>query len=609
MQYEVSVRNGPPEGDCVVLLSESEACFEVNPSYEGEAWFEVSIAFTDWHRENYVLMPACAYNGNRFHAVPRAYPPMFVEGEWLLNPPITITDVPRLSVNGPSCMEVTTGDLASPGVFLFDRVSHTAYLIRTTQGIGETNFGITFEEVDGQAILTISYPSRRRKWYRGNRLTDAWDAPLRVRGGERICIPYQVELLPCKDVRFLHRLVFERRNRMGAFTARSVAALSFSMGWRIQEEKYNRLNYRKEGGYYRVGTAETRYEDWQPGWVGGGMSSLALLAEGSPESVERARSTMDYLTRVQAPSGFFHGMVHRGIPYGDGFDYPGTGYFHLIRKSADTLYFLFKHIDLLMKRGEPVRNEWKRCAQKCADAFVDVWRTYAQWGQFVDVRTGEVMVGGSSAASMAPAALALAYQFFGNPAYIQAAEEGADFLYRRDLCQGVTTGGPGEILQCPDSESAFGLLESFVVLHEVTGAGRWLDCAEDAACQCSSWVVDYNYRFPEGSEFDRLGIRTTGSVFANVQNKHAAPGICTLSGNSLLKLYRATGKRAYLNLMGDIARFTLPCMSREERPVRSWDPVPEMLPPGRTSLRLSMGSKPFLMQRVHWLCKTHFPAK
>jgi len=198
------------------------------------------------------------------------------------------------------------------------------------------------------------------------------------------------------------------------------------------------------------------------------------------------------------------------------------------------------------------------------------------------------MVGGSSAASMAPAALALAYQFFGNPAYIQAAEEGADFLYRRDLCQGVTTGGPGEILQCPDSESAFGLLESFVVLHEVTGAGRWLDCAEDAACQCSSWVVDNNYRFPEGSEFDRLGIRTTGSVFANVQNKHAAPGICTLSGNSLLKLYRATGKRAYLNLMGDIARFILPCMSREDRPARSWDRVPEMLPPGFICERVNM---------------------
>ena len=40
----------------------------------------------------------------------------------------------------------------------------------------------------------------------------------------------------------------------------------------------------------------------------------------------------------------------------------------------------------------------------------------------------------------------------------------------RDVQAGVTVGGPGEILKCPDSESAFAMLESFIVLYEVTGA-------------------------------------------------------------------------------------------------------------------------------------------
>jgi hypothetical protein len=53
--------------------------------------------------------------------------------------------------------------------------------------------------------------------------------------------------------------------------------------------------------------------------------------------------------------------------------------------------------------------------------------------------------------------------------------------------------------------------------------------------------------------FGRAGIHTTGSVYANTQNKHSAPGLCTLSGLGLLKLFRATGDRFYLDLLWDIA--------------------------------------------------------
>ena len=43
-----------------------------------------------------------------------------------------------------------------------------------------------------------------------------------------------------------------------------------------------------------------------------------------------------------------------------------------------------------------------------------------------------------------------------------------------------------------------------------------------------------------------------GAVFANTQNKHAAPGICTASGDYLFKLYRATGEVRYAELIRDI---------------------------------------------------------
>jgi hypothetical protein len=43
-----------------------------------------------------------------------------------------------------------------------------------------------------------------------------------------------------------------------------------------------------------------------------------------------------------------------------------------------------------------------------------------------------------------------------------------------------------------------------------------------------------------------------GAIWASIQNKHAAPGICTASGDYLFKLYRATGNRLYADLIRDI---------------------------------------------------------
>ena len=43
-----------------------------------------------------------------------------------------------------------------------------------------------------------------------------------------------------------------------------------------------------------------------------------------------------------------------------------------------------------------------------------------------------------------------------------------------------------------------------------------------------------------------------GAGFANTQNKHAAPGICTSSADYIFKLYRATGDSRYADLIRDI---------------------------------------------------------
>jgi len=60
-------------------------------------------------------------------------------------------------------------------------------------------------------------------------------------------------------------------------------------------------------------------------------------------------------------------------------------------------------------------------------------------------------------------------------------------------------------------------------------------------------------------------MHSTGAVWASVQNKHGAPGICTLSGDSLFKLFRFTGNPHYLELIQDIAHNHTQYLSRKDR--------------------------------------------
>ena len=271
---------------------------------------------------------------------------------------------------------------------------------------------------------------------------------------------------------------------------------------------------------------------------------------GNALSKERAINTLDYLFAHQANIGFFYGYIKNGVTEDDSFHTPGMEHLHMIRKSADVLYHLFRHFRVMNPKPH-----WVTGTKKCADAFVTLFQRFGTFGQFINIETGELVVKSSTAGAMAIGGLALAWEFFGEPVYLETAKRACDFYYHRDIENGVTTGGPGEILGAPDSESAFAMLESCVTLFEVTKEEKWLRYAESCAHLAASWVVTYPYLFPKNSEFYRLGINTVGSVFANVQNKHSAPGICTLSGDSLYKLWRYTGNREYLELIKDIAFF------------------------------------------------------
>src|SRR6185437_14086186 len=111
--------------------------------------------------------------------------------------------------------------------------------------------------------------------------------------------------------------------------------------------------------------------------------------------------------------------------------------------------------------------------------------------------------------------------------------------------------GAAEILQSPDSEAPWDMAETCMKLYAVTEDYGWVRKAEFAVNMLSTWMVSYDYKFPKNSAMGEAGIHATGTIFASSQNNHSAPGYYILSGDFMLKLFRATGSPLYAQMYKD----------------------------------------------------------
>lgn len=572
------IKNAYVDVTCRVRLnagavSQTAFCFEVD--------------FFDWSTDNYVLLPGAVYNGNRFHSVEKQYPPLLSDSTFFRpDVPMTISNVPRLNTGGgASKIEQTTGDPATPAMGFFSPSQKTIFWILTEQQtrLGNSGLTITENERRDQCRFSITAPAmrERRQVMVGQVKSD--DRAPDWHAGDEVILHVRLYFDRAEKIQDSFDQFVKIRKSLSGPT-RLFQQLPWSAAFAIQQQKVNAQNWDNARGYYSVGMRENMAQDWQLGWVGGLMVTLPLLTLGDSLSQTRALQNIHtIITKTQAPSGFFYGIGDGTNWYSDGFTTPHPHNMHMVRKSADALYFLAKQFLLMEAKNQHWRcpDEWRSALVRLAETFIMLWNKYGQFGQFVDVKTGEMLVWGSSAGALVPGALALAAHYLKENRYLQVAEKAAIFYYNRDTQAGLTTGGPGEILQCPDSESAFAMLESFITLYLITGKAIYKQMAKDMAHQCAAWVVSYDYKFPEESLFGRLDMKSTGSVIANVQNKHSAPGICTLSGNSLFHLYRATDDTFYLDLLRDISHNITQYLSRSDRPVGD-------MPPGWMNERVNL---------------------
>ena len=306
------------------------------------------------------------------------------------------------------------------------------------------------------------------------------------------------------------------------------------------------------------------------------MCTLPLYVYGDRLTKERSVQTLDFLVEHVSEAGYPYIVSDKGLycddskassKYGIRPEYDYIKGVHLVRRSGDLLIFLIKQF----KSEMPIRDSWVKFVRRLADNFVDIFKKHGTFGQYVHHDTGELLIKKTTSGASIVGGLAMAGEYFKNEEYLEIAKAAGEFYYDKFLSEGMATGGPSDCLTGSDSESSYAFVESYIALYEITKEEKWLEYAKVATHLFSSWVMTYSFKFPPLTEFGIQGINTVGSVFANVQNKHSAPGICTFSGDAIYKLYKFTGNKEYLELIKDIAYFMPQCVSTDEHPIYDWD--------------------------------------
>ncbi|MFZ4776399.1 MAG: hypothetical protein ACOYM3_13585 [Terrimicrobiaceae bacterium] len=545
----------------------------------------LAFSFSSWSEEDWVFLPACVYAGNRFPSdtgsggIPLAPEPDPLN--W-----VKLSSAPHLTHGpGPSRLQVLTGDCSTPCVGIFSPSSQRGLLFVTDQGTEHGDHALEVVEAEDRRSARVVLKSPGvRDGGKYNYAGPLADKPMTLGVGETFRLQATIHTFPASGPEDLYAQFVRVRKDLAPIRVR--ADLPFRTAFRLIEEKHNRENWVESHGYWSVGMRECPSQNFQTGWVGGPNTVWPLMIKGDATSFHRALRAWDFISTSATISGFVNGRFDAGI-------WESDGSLCYLRYSADTLYFLMKTL-LHLRVGPPhveINPAWGRCAKGLADAFVSIWRESGHLPHYADPTSGAVHLGGSCAAALAPGGLALAARYFDEPAYREVAEAASRRYRDNFLAKGLTNGGPGDIFQNVDSESAAALLESFVVLmEESTDPSEWAEAAVRAASYASTWVTSYDFRFPPQSTYGKLDMLTTGTVWANVQNKHAAPGICTLSGASLLKLWRYTGDAVWLDLVRDIARCLPQYVSREDRPIPDTRPGKrwKVMPSGWVNERVNL---------------------
>ncbi|MBP5182639.1 MAG: hypothetical protein J6331_06395 [Lentisphaeria bacterium] len=549
--FSFAFENGKEEGVC---------SFAAGSSSLASGRFFLAAELPSFRKEWFILIPSACYDGNRFRMEKiKVYPPRFlthVFPEDPKNTEVVMKEVP--SLGNDFDRRITDASAPLVGVFMPERKE--AFFLALEQGtvLGDNGIELLVTE-DGSLRILLSLPCGRRKEFTCCFHVDT--AP-ELKSGQKIQLRFQTHCLPAADMKAFYKHFAFLRNR---FPAQGPLrnTRSFSHAEEIIRKMFEEVRWIEKCRFYTKARGQERID---VGWTTY-PELAALFHEGTPSARKHVLDQLDNLfSHAPLPGGFFlplarteEGKVVWSTDGGDGRQ--------LARQQHEILFFSLRLFLLFHREGVEFPEQWKKSIRKLAETICSLWEKEHQFGYLLDLASSSVTVGRSFAGALGPAALAFASEYFREPRFLRTAEEAAESFCRELHEKGYTYGGAGDALFTPDSESAFSLLESLVILFETTKKTQWLEEAEFCADYCSSWVPAVKYKYPENTLFARWDIDCRGAVQANLQNQHGAPGICIGSGNALFRLFRYTGHARHLEMLREIAHNCVQYLSTEKHPI------------------------------------------
>ena len=525
---------------------------------------------------SYVLAPGVMYNGNRFLVSTQPYCPYLPTEGVSPDGPIIVSAVPRLTSDTGYRAELAADALTTPILGLFDSQSGRGALVVVDIYGPWGVAGVTVcTSPSKPVVVTLALPVQRQRRYRFCDWTEANEPGMTLRPGDRFSarlrvIPVAAATIPAFLARFSAEAWARRHTRPRNFPISLEAAAD------LVEAKLDRHNWIESlGAYHSALQQPGAITGWlQIGWVGGGVTAVAMLQSPDAARRERARRMLDFLCTAQAPSGYFYGTytADRGwLSFGG--KRPGCRAFSLVRRPVELTRDLLKAAALVRARGEEPGAAWLPAARACLDAMVGTVRRFGHLGYTVDPETGDVLWGDSACGAFGIEPLVRGFLLFGDRACLATAERLAAYYREKFLARGFTCGGVGDALMAVDSESAYALLSGLVHLFDVTKNPIHLAWAREAADLFQTWVVLYDTQLPPDSPLGKLGIQPRGAVIANIQNQHGAAGICTNAGRELDRLSELTGDPRYAGLRREIVACQPQMVVRPDN-ADFWAPLP-----------------------------------
>lgn len=561
-----SLKTGDSEWACQMAATSSgepdaldvTATFKLVNGNATAAAVAVSFDFDQWSDENYLMVPAIVYNGNRFHTVGNGYMPTYTKDMFYNKDlPITMSNNPRLSYEKgkASEIELLTGNAATPAFCFYSPSFQLGFILLTKQSTRFGNNAMFIEENSNHdhICLVVSAPGVRKMAAGFGDFFPSGDHAADWQSGDQLTLNFRLFVFPAKDIpSLLSRFMQERKSLTGPNNPRNLMPMSeeFRLASTICRNNWITV---PAGSFY---TPENS-KDFQLGWVSGMMNTFPMLALNDEKERERVFTEFDFvIDRLQGKSGYFYGGITSDGKLRTDKPNPEIKTINaLVRKNNDALLWFYKHFLLLKEQGYGgfIKPKWELAAKRLALAYCNTWDKFGELGQYIDPETGEIVIFNSTASAAAPAGLALASVYCNEPSFLNHAIEIVNYYYRQHVVKlGYTGGYSGDTSQDPDADSAYGLMESIMAIYYVTGDSKWLPMAGTLANLGATFTLSYDEIFPQNSNIAKLGGHMAGAVWASVQNKHAAPGICTASGDYIFKLYRATGNKLYADLIRDI---------------------------------------------------------